>query len=735
MAISNNASAGHAPRHTGLPAHETEDAMASISGIMRYFVSLVRRNFLAIGAIIGAFVALAIVLTLLDTPKYSAQASVQINDQSDKVLGDDLDTQTNVNTTWDVERFLNTQLEILQSREVAERVARKLNLYNDTAFFAAVEAELPEDDADQRTREEVTFRLLRANLGVDLPFETRIVRISFTTTDPQLSAKIANAFAEEFIQSNLQRRFDSSSYARGFIAEQLEQARAELESSERELNAYARQAGLIRSRGSLSNEDGNISTSVTTDSLGQLNMAANKARAERIAAEARWRAESSQPLMSSPTVQSSLTVQDLLTERAKVDAQIETLRARYLDDYPPITQLKAQRESLDVQIQQVARSVRDGVRAEYLAAAEAESRLRGQVDQLQGATMAEQDRAVRYNTLAREADTNRSIYEGLLQRYRELNASAGIAASNLAIIDRAVPPLFPSSPSLPKNLFVALILGLFFAGGFVFLRDQLDDAIRVPEDVENKVHVPLLGVIPYSGEEDLHSELLDPKSPVSEAYNSLRGALLYSTSEGLPRVIQVTSAEPGEGKSTTSMAIARGLARTGKRVVLVDADLRRPSVHKRLGVENREGLSTLLTSHRPVQDIAIADADEANFSYLTSGPLPPSPTELLSSPRFAAVLEEMLAVFDNVVLDGPPVLGLADAPVMSALADGLVIVIEADRGRHGVLKTSLRRLRAMNPTILGGVLTKFDPEKGGNRYSSYYGYEYYRYQHADEANR
>ncbi|WP_144097220.1 GumC family protein [Croceicoccus sediminis] len=702
----------------------------TIGELVRYGLALVRRNIIPIALIMAAMVAIAVVTTMLDTPRYTATATIQINDQSENVLGEELDSESNVNSGWDVDRFLNTQLEILKSRDVALRVANALDLYEDEAFYAAMEVELPAEGMTRAIREDLTVGLLRGNMSSDLPRESRIARISFTSANPDLSARIANEFATQFIQSSLQRRYDSSSYAREFISEQLGEARAQLETSERELNAYARQAGLIRGRGSMSDGD-TTSNSVTASSLVQLNEAANRARAERIELEARWRAEAAQPLLSSTTVLANPTVQSLMTERARIDSQVKTLRARYLDDYPEIVELQTQREELTNQIRSVAQSVRDGVRGEYLAASEAERQLRNQVGALQGDTLAEQDRSVRYNTLAREADTARSIYEGLLQRFRELNASAGIANSNLSIVDTAQIPTGQSSPNLFKNLLIALLLGAMLSAAYVFLRDQLDDLIRIPEDVQGKVKLPLLGVIPVSDEHTPEEDMLDPKSPMSEAYNSLRGQLLYSTADGLPKVLLVTSSQPSEGKSTTSNAIAYSLARMGKRVVLIDADLRRPSEHKRHSLPNKHGLSGLLTGVDTIGAETVHEVAE-NLSVITSGPIPPSPTELLAGPRLAGLLEELSASFECIILDSPPILGLADAPVISGLADGVLFVIESDRGRAGQLRTALQRLRAMDPVILGAVLTKFDSRKGANLYSEYYGYEYYRYQSSSD---
>lgn len=696
---------------------------------LRYIFSVVRRNLWLIAAIIGSVVALALVSTMLETPAYTAVTTVQIDDQSASVLGEDLEDAVVEDSGWDIDRFLNTQLEVLRSRELAQRVARKLELFGNAAFYEAMEIPPPAAGLPERLRDEQVVGLLQGGMGVDLPRNSRVARISFTSTDPDTSARVANAFAEEFIQASLRRRFDKSSYARNFVAEQLDEARSRLENSERELNAYARSAGLIRAREpGISDDSSNRASSVTSSSLLQLNQAANQAQAERVAAEARWRAESATPLLSSESVLRDPTVQSLMQQRATRRAELQSARERYLDDHPQIRELSSQVAELDRQLGAAARNVRNGIRARYTAARQAESELRSQVGRLERETLAEQDRSVRYNTLAREADTNRSIYDGLLERYRELNASAGVAASNISIIDPADPPLGQSSPNMMRNLLFALVLGTAIAGIIVFLRDQLDDRIRVPEDIDAKFGIPLLGVIPkVPTNEDIGATMEDPKSSVAEAYNSLRGSLLHATRQGLPKVLLVTSAQPTEGKSTTSWATAASLARMGRSVVLVDADMRRPSIHRRGEIANEQGLSDLLTSDTPPSQYVVASQQEG-LSLLPSGKQPPSPTELLTGPRMAALLEELTEQFDAVVVDSPPVLGLADAPALAAISDGVAFVVESNRGGRGALKSALRRLRSVNANVLGAVLTKFDPQRAGHGYSSYYGYDYYRYE-------
>lgn len=700
---------------------------------IREVLAIIRSNLIFISVIIAAAVVLAVIVTMLQTPRYTAQTTLQINDQSAQILGKQDDTlQDPVVAASDTERFLQTQVDILKSRALAERVAQRLRLVGNAKFYDAMGVRQPSGNLSRAELEDLTIRTIEAARDVDLPRNTRLATVSFISTQPELAAQIANAFASEFIQTNLQRRFDSSAYARDFISGQLSEARAKLERSERELNAYAREAGLIRDRDASSgptSQGSRMGSSVTTTSLLEVNSAYNQAQASRIAIEGRWALMASGNALSSPDVLANPAVSQLLAERARNMADLEKQRANHLEDYPTVQQLKAQVGVIDAQIQNVARSIRASVKQQYDAAVEAEKSLKRQVAELKGASLAEQDQLVQYRLLEREADTNRTVYEGLLQRYKELNAAAGISASNISIIDSAVAPIRPSSPNLLRNLLLALVLGVGSAAIFVYLRTLLDDSVKVPEDVEGKLQMALLGVIPLAQELDIEVAMEDPKSPISEGYNSLRSALLYSTPTGLPKTLQVTSSQPSEGKSTTSLAIAKGIARLGRSVVLLDVDLRRPALHRTipmLNAENDRGVSSILTSQNSVDEV-LRDTDVEHLKIITSGPLPPSPTELLSSNRMRQLIEELSERFDLVLLDSPPVLGLADSPLLAALVDGVIIVIQSDRSRRGSLKASLRRLRNMRNNILGAVLTKFDPNDMSNRYSEYYGYNYYQY--------
>ncbi|GAA0731380.1 hypothetical protein GCM10009106_11760 [Sphingomonas japonica] len=686
---------------------------------------LLRRNALIIAGIVTVAAIIGLIATLLMQPTYIAEASVQIEQETDRVL--ESQSVEPVAAYQDADRFLQTQTDILRSRAMSRRVAQALNLLDANSFFEAMGTEPPEEIPGmtlQQAKRDAVVDLLLENLLISLPQDSRLVTIGFRSPNPRLAARIANTYATEFIRSNLERKFESSSYARDFLSKQLAETKARLEQSEREVNAYARQAGLIRTEDDV--EGGSGQQSVTSASLVQLNAAANDAIAARIAAEQKWRSVERTPALSIPDVLANQAIQGLLQQRSERTAALQQELERHRESHPTVLQLRAQIGEVNSQIDTLAAGIRSSIYNQYQSALLRERSLIAEVGQSKGARLAEQDRGVRFNILAREADTNRTLYDGLLQRFKEVSAAAGISSNNISIVDEAEQPTEPDSPKLPLNLALSILIGLAAALGIVFIREQLDDAIRAPEDVETKLSATTLGIIPAVDERPI-DQLSDPRSPVSEAYNALRTALLYSTSEGLPASMFVTSSQASEGKSTTSLAIAVGLAKLGKKVVLIDTDLRRPAMHILLGLPNGLGLSDLLTSTQSLS-AALRPTSHENLSFVSSGPVPPSPTELLGGMRFPEIVAELEADFDAVVIDGPPVLGLADAPIVAGIAAGTVFVVEANRGHRGGTKSAMRRLRSARASILGVVLTKFDNRKAGSDYGNY-GNDYYSYGH------
>ncbi|MFO0413715.1 MAG: polysaccharide biosynthesis tyrosine autokinase, partial [bacterium] len=334
--------------------------------------------------------------------------------------------------------------------------------------------------------------------------------------------------------------------------------------------------------------------------------------------------------------------------------------------------------------------------------------------------------SIQYNILQRELDTTRTLYDGLLQRYKEVSVTGGVTANNISIVDRATPPEKPSKPNLLLNILLSGLLGLGLGVVAALVLEALDETLATPDDVEKKLGVAVLGVTPFleKGEAPLEA-LADIRSGFSEAYYSLRTALQFSTPDGAPGTLLVTSARPAEGKSTTAYATALNLARVGKRVLLVDGDLRNPSMHRVVGVENERGMSNLLSGSADLDGV-VRPTSQENLFFIPCGPLPPNPAELWGGDRLRQFLAETRNNFDHVIIDGPPVLGFADSPILAAAVSGVLFALESHGTRRGQARGALKRLQVGRAHLLGVVLTKFSTKSAAYNYGGYdYAYDYH----------
>lgn len=682
-----------------------------------------RNRYLVIAALVSC-ILLAIVLTFLATPIFQATSRIQIDMQAAQIIeGADVQPASGGNT--DTDRYLETQVDVIESRALARDVATQLGLYRDPAFFEQMNitpAEAPQGSFSlDQTRREQVVDALQSNLEVDLPVDSTVVAIAFSSPDRTVAARVANSFADNYITSNLRRKFDTSAYARQFLEDQLQETRQRLEESERALLTYARAARLIDTSTGAGSSGG--PNSLTASSLLQLNENASQATAARISAEQRWREAQGTPLMNLSVVQGNPAISALIQQRAQLTAQYQQNAGRYEANYPTQLETQAQINALNAQIARQASDLRDSIRQDFIIAQRQERALQNQLNGLKDITLAEQDRGVRYNILRREVDTNRQLYDGLLQRYKEISAAAGIASNNISIVDRADPPVGPVSPRPLLNLALGIVAGLLIGFLLVFLRENFDDAIRSTDDVQRKLGLPAIGVIPRLKEEaDVRIEMADRKSDMSEAYAALRTSLLLSSSSGAPKSLIFTSSGPGEGKSTSALAIARSFAQIGRTVLLIDADMRRPSQHKRFDVRNDKGLSSLLASQNSFEDV-VRETDQPGLHLVTAGPIPLNPAELIAGPSMLALVERCERSYDMVVIDSPPTLGLADAPTLVSDVGSTIFVVEANRVHGRRANDALGRLRSGNAHILGVLLTKFDAKTIGY-YSADYGYRY-----------
>jgi capsular exopolysaccharide synthesis family protein len=713
---------------------------------LHYWRIILKRRWTVI-SVVAAAVAMAVIQTMMTKPMYRATTTIQIDAEPIRVIeGEGVLPREDYT-------FMPTQLELLRSRGMAERVARAMNLAADPAIaslsrpsplamaFYSVFGGGPEtskeaqagdepaadDDAPRQVAAvddaENERRLLAAmtsfvmsGLSVSQVPDSRLVRISFESPDPDLSARISIGVAEEFIQANLDRRMDASSFAKRWLETSLADAKARLEASERALIEFAQREQLFEVEGQ---------TPMANQTLADLNAAISAARADRIKAEARLKSVQSGPLDAIPEVLGSDLINRLKESRSVLAGEYQQKLATFKPDFPEMRRLQNRIDEIDRQIAAATQTIKASIEAEYRAALQREELLSQQIDSVRTEALDVRGRSIEYNILKREVDTNRQQYEGLLQRFKEVGLAGGVGTNNISIVDRAEVPGGPFKPSLATNVQAGLLLGLILGVLLALLIEYLDDTVKIPEDVERKLRMPLLGVIPkLKVTETVASAMDDQRSAFSEAYRSLRTALQFATDKGVPRTLLVTSSSMAEGKSTTAFVLACNFAALGKKVLLLDCDLRNPSLHKRIpGAMNVNGLSNYLAGAIKPQEMVVATGIE-NLSFAPTGPLPPNPAELLASPRMSALLTVASHKFDIVIMDGPPVMGLADVPILAHLSAGTLIVVEAGETRVGIAVAAIKRLQAARARIVGTVLTKYDARGQGYGYGYGYGYSY-----------
>lgn len=674
---------------------EPEKEGVDFWGVVRIVMS--RKWMILAITLIG--VALSIALTLRVTPLYSATATIEIQQQDVQVI-----EGTAVGPTYyGGDAYMETQYRLLRSRFLAERVAEELNLPNDARYA------FPGSSREGRLRQ--AAGKIVGGLSVAPAGRSLVVNVSYISPHPQEAARIANAVVESFIQTNLERKYNTTAFAREFLDERLTTTKAALEDSERRLGQYAEEQGLLDiGAGSLDET-----------SIVALNAELGTAESERIKAEQDYRAALATP--PSRELVESGTLTAMRQNRAELISDYQQMLSQFKPDYPDMVRLQARIDLLDDNIAEesetIVQSIMDELKASFDAAIARENSLRSRVDELKGDLRDERNRRIQYRILQREVETIRAQYEALLQRSKEISISSGIGSSNISFVDEALVPGAPFQPNLNRSIMQALILSFAFGIGLAFALNFIDDTIKTPDDVRAKLGLPTIGVVPkHTNKKDLITHTLnDPKSVISEAFASARTALEFATEDGAPRSLLITSTRPNEGKTTTTIAMATTFARGGKRVLIIDADMRKPSFI----IDSNEsiGLSGLLTGHESLQDHVVQSKTEG-LSILPAGIVPPNPAQLLSGPRLREVIEAAEELYDIVIVDSPPLLSFTDSPRLGSVVGGALLVLQAGLIRTPAAKRTVSQLYDSRTNIIGGVLTKFDPKKAGFEYGYYY---------------
>lgn len=652
--------------------------------------------------------ALAVWLTSRITPLYRAVVTLEIQKQEQQIFSQDTGV---VSQNIADREFLSTQYVLMRSQSLAERVAAQLALHQNPQYAT--------QGLDEATRLKQAAGHLLKNLNVVPVPGSRVVNLQYISPDNEDAARVANALAENFIASTLERKYSNSAYARDFLQERLDIAKASLEDFERQLADYAKEQEILEIG------YGSQPTTLDTNSIVTLNDALAQARTDRIDAEQDYQAILENPILASNVDNSEIS--NLRARKSELQGEYEELSSIYKPAYPRMIQITERIAQLDSEIitlqGQLEGTVVADAKARFDAARAKEISLEGYVSGLKGNLEDYRDRRIQYTILQREVDTARTQYDGLLQRLKDVTVSSGVGASQVSIVDRANPPGLPFSPNLYLNIIQALIVSTMLGLGLAWLLTFIDDTIKTPEDIKNKLQIPALGVIPKikGGTNIIVNALKDPKSPISEAFFSTRTSLEFTTGGGSPKSLMITSTQPGEGKTSSITALASAYAKIGRNVLIIDADMRKPSFIA--DAEKSIGLSGLLTKPSHNLSDSIIKSDIEGLYLLPSGVIPPNPAELLSGARLEALIREAEELFDIVLVDSPPVLSFADAPVLGAICRATMIVIRSGAIRRPAAERTLDRLRENSANILGAILMQFDSKKHGYEY----GYYYYAY--------
>lgn len=711
-------------------------------------------------------VVLGFLITIFSPTLYTARSTLKIEPQSPSFTGVAEGPNNSGSDRYD---YYQTQYALLSGAPLAARVIKNLGLENNPALttsrfnlvswvtgsiervLKSIAALFQSDSGSSGRGRPTTYELgvapalvgrYRSFLKIEPVKNTRLVDVSFSTPDPRLSQELANNHATAFIQMILENRFNLTQEARDFLQKKLAELRGKVVRAENELNAFRQKHGVV------SLEKGE---NIVVDRLVDLNKQLTQVRSERIQAESLYQMTRNKnpeylaQVLSNPLIlQIKGTLANLETEKGR-------LSSIYTPEHPRLQELNQQIAEAKRGLASEVGTIVRGIESNYAAARSREQALQDEAKNQQQTALDLKEVGVDYAVLNEEVVVNRGLYENVLKRMNETNVANDLAASNIQIVQRAEQPTSPSSPQLMRNLIIAAFLGLILAVGFAFFLEYMDATMHTPQQVWSGVSLATLGVVPHvrslsqryhpmlsdntasnrlepgSAVDEVGREIVvahDQFSIVAESYRTIRTALMLSQAERPPKVILLTSPCPNEGKTVTTLNLAIALAQSGKRVLAIDADLRKGRCHQLLHRKNHRGLANVLTGDVDVKQV-IQETSIKDFYLLPRGSLPPNPADLLMSQRMRDILNELRTLFDFVVIDSPPIIAVSDAAVLSVLCDGVVLVFNGEKTTTPSARRATERLDKVGAHILGVILNAIDirdPEYLDYRsyYPSYY---------------
>jgi capsular exopolysaccharide synthesis family protein len=717
----------------------TEQAV--LQDARRYWAMLHKRRGIVLTCL-GASLVLAVLYNYTTRPVYRATTQILI----DRDTPDVLPSKELVELVQGGMDYYQTQYQLLKGRSLAERAVERLKLQRHPElatgpmmnpwervrrFFGRPPSAVVDSSGLPLSPAAGAFR---SRVDVDPLPGSRLVNLHFRAYDPQVAADAVNMLAQLYIEQSLELRYTTSTEATGWLSERLREQQAKVEAAEKALQEYREREGLVNQE---------ERQGLVVQKLEVLNGAVLDARTERIAKESLYNQIAAQgpgQIESFPLVLGSEPVQALKAELALLQREEARLSDTLGDRHPDMIRVRAQIRSTEERIRAEIRNVARAAESEYRTALAKEARLAATLEAVKKEAQETNRKSIEYGVLKREVETNRQLYQDLLTKTKQTGLETELKTTNIRVVEKAERPRGPISPNKMRNYQVAIILGLVIGIGLALGFEHLDNTFKSPEDVKAHLQVPFLGMVPDVGLRtaggavrgpNASQVLKNPSSAVADAYRVLRTNLIFTSAETTGRVILVTSASPGEGKTTTLANLATALAQNGAKVLAMDGDLRRPTLNHHFGLQKTPGLSDLIVGKAAASQ-AIQSTRVNGLQALPCGYQPPNPAELLGSPMMRQILEALRAHYDWVLIDAPPLLAIPDAAVLASLVEGVVLVLAAEVATKPAVMRAIDQIQNVGGKITGVVLNKVNLERNSYYYSQYYG-EYYRSYYAEGA--
>lgn len=702
-------------------------------------LAVVFKHMRLIAAVFATVVSIAMLESYSATPLYRSQARIVIQDERSTAIGT---LNSSDPAYWrDPEPYFNTQYRILQSRGLARRIIKNLPpppAAQPSAFTRAValprqlvnrwrskpvrtEGEAPAKD--ETAAESAAIGAFLGGLQIVPEKNTTLVEIIYSSPDPEYAALAANTVAREYVQFNLDSKLQNTSGTLDWLKAELDKQRKKVEGAERAMANY--QEG----QNAMSLDD---RQNIVIDRLKSLNDAVTKAKTNRLQKEALHRqlgnaTADTAGVDTFPGLAQNTTIQEVRQQLAQLNAEKARLLQTRTPNHPDVARVDSSIESANVRLRSETGKILASIGNEYRTALAEEQSLTSSLEEQKRQAIDLNRKNVNFSILQREAEGERHVYNALLQQEKEMRVVSNSRANNVQLNDPAEVPGGPYTPNHGRDWLMALVLGLALGVAFAYTVEYLDDTVKIPDDVTRRLKLPLLGLVPAVGGSKVPVLLNPVPHDFGEAFRSLRTSLVFTNGTDGKRMIAVTSTQPLEGKTTTACNLAVALALGGSRVMLIDADMRRPGLHRTMGLQNEVGLSHVLTGQARVRE-AVQRTSEPNLYVMTAGRTPPNPSELLSSARMQNLVANLQAgPFDWVIIDTPPVLAVTDAVIVAPYVSGLVFVIGAEMTRRAHAERAIETIQSGRPNIIGAVLNRVDLNRNKYYYSRYYGYHYKSY--------